>query len=73
MSGEMFERLSPRERQVAALIARGFSTKEIAAGLDPPVSFETAKGYVSSLLHKLDSPNRTYRQHVPVLVRRPPK
>ena len=48
--------LSPREREVLALVAEGRSNKEIAAALF--VSLNTVKTHVTSLLTKLDAENR---------------
>ena len=49
--------LSPRERQVAALIARGQSNKEIARRLD--LQEPIVKIYVGALFRKLAVRNRT--------------
>jgi len=43
--------LSPREREVALLVARGLSNKEVARELG--LSEETVKAHVHSILHKL--------------------
>jgi non-specific serine/threonine protein kinase len=43
--------LTPRERQVAALIVQGKSNKEIAAAMT--VTLKTAEAYVSRILHRL--------------------
>jgi len=51
------DRLSEREREVAAAIALGRSNAEIAAGLF--VSVATVKAHVSSILTRLDLNNRT--------------
>jgi DNA-binding CsgD family transcriptional regulator len=48
--------LSPREREVLALVARGYSNKDIANALY--VSPNTVKTHVASLLHKLDAETR---------------
>ena len=48
--------ISPRERQVLALVAEGHSNKEIAETLF--VSPFTVKSHVASLLSKLDADNR---------------
>lgn len=48
--------LSPREREVLALVARGYSNKAIAAALY--VSPNTVKTHVASLLQKLDAASR---------------
>jgi DNA-binding CsgD family transcriptional regulator len=49
--------LTPRERDVLALLAEGCSNKEIARSLG--ISVHTAKFHVGSLLDKLDATGRT--------------
>lgn len=49
--------LSPRERQVLEMIARGLRNKEI--GFELGISEETVKGYVKTILSKLDVSDRT--------------
>jgi DNA-binding CsgD family transcriptional regulator len=49
--------LTPRERDVLALLAEGCSNKEIARTLG--ISVPTAKFHVGSLLDKLDATGRT--------------
>jgi DNA-binding NarL/FixJ family response regulator len=51
-----FGALSPREQEVLALVARGFTNKDIAETLY--VSPNTVKTHVASLLHKLDAETR---------------
>lgn len=51
------EPLSIREREVVSLLARGLSNRQIAAAMN--VSLPTAKTHVSSILRKLNAPNRT--------------
>ncbi|MDE1979817.1 MAG: response regulator transcription factor, partial [Betaproteobacteria bacterium] len=48
--------LSPRERQIAAAIARGASNKVIARELD--IAETTVKVHVQSILRKLDLSSR---------------
>ena len=48
--------LTPREAEVLALIARGYTNREIAAEL--VISIKTASVHVSHILAKLDVPNR---------------
>ena len=49
--------LSPREREVLALVARGHTNKQIGEALF--ISANTVKGHVISLLNKLGADNRT--------------
>jgi DNA-binding NarL/FixJ family response regulator len=49
--GQDADRLSPREREVAALVARGLSNREIAAELVLTVG--SAANYVKRILSKL--------------------
>jgi DNA-binding CsgD family transcriptional regulator len=48
--------LTPRETEVLALLARGYTNREIAAEL--VISVRTAGVHVSHILRKLDAPNR---------------
>jgi DNA-binding CsgD family transcriptional regulator len=48
--------LTPREAEVLSLVARGYTNREIAAGL--VISVKTASVHVSHILRKLDAPNR---------------
>ncbi|MCA6106360.1 response regulator transcription factor [Bradyrhizobium cenepequi] len=58
LAGERSEiELTPRERDVLALMAEGASNKAIARQLG--ISVHTAKFHVSSLLDKLDATGRT--------------
>jgi DNA-binding NarL/FixJ family response regulator len=52
-----FGALTPRERDVLALLARGESNKRIAATLN--LSIGTVKGYVSAIFEKLGVEDRT--------------
>jgi DNA-binding CsgD family transcriptional regulator len=49
-------RLSAREREVLALVARGRTDREIAVALS--LSARTVSNHVQNILHKLDAPNR---------------
>ena len=51
-----FEQLTPRERQVLRLIARGYIYRDIAQQLD--ISTKTVESHVSSVLRKLQLSNR---------------
>ena len=55
--GEVQDALSPREREVLALLARGQSNRQIAEQLF--VTEHTAKYHVASLFNKLGATNRT--------------
>lgn len=55
-SAALVARLSPRERQVAGLVADGLSNKEIAARLG--LSLATVKDHVHHILDKTGLPNR---------------
>jgi DNA-binding NarL/FixJ family response regulator len=48
--------LTPREADVLALLARGYTNREIATTL--VISVKTASVHVSHILHKLDAPSR---------------
>jgi len=51
------EPLTDREREVLALVAKGYANKEIAAQLD--ITERTARTHVSNILGKLDLASRT--------------
>ncbi|SMO45223.1 LuxR C-terminal-related transcriptional regulator [Propioniciclava tarda] len=53
---EDLDRLSPREREVLRLIARGYAYKEVAKELF--ISIKTVETHVSSVLRKLQLSNR---------------
>jgi non-specific serine/threonine protein kinase len=48
--------LTPREKEIADLVARGMSNKEIAAAL--VISLRTAEGHVEHILAKLGFTSR---------------
>jgi RNA polymerase sigma factor (sigma-70 family) len=50
------DQLTPREREVLRLIARGYSYKEIATELT--ISVKTVESHVSAVLRKLQLSNR---------------
>lgn len=51
-----WQKLSPRQQEVAALICLGFTNRQVAARLH--LSPETIKTHVRTLLTKFDLPNR---------------
>jgi RNA polymerase sigma factor (sigma-70 family) len=53
---EELDQLTPRERQVLRLIARGYSYKDVAEELS--ISTKTVESHVSSVLRKLQLSNR---------------
>jgi len=55
-NGELSARLTPRQRQIVRLIARGASDKEIAGTLG--IATATAQKHVANLLSRLGAPNR---------------
>ena len=50
------EKLSPRETQILALVASGYSNREIADELS--IAYNTAKNHLRNILSKLDVKNR---------------
>jgi len=55
-SGSLFLILSPRERQVLALVSSGCSNKQIAYRLS--IALSTVKGYIAALAEGLGTANR---------------
>jgi len=55
------DRLTPRERQVLRLIARGYAYKEVAVELG--ISAKTVESHVSAVLRKLQLTNRYQLTH----------
>ncbi len=53
---EELDQLTPREREVLRLIARGYTYKEVARELS--ISTKTVETHVSSVLHKLQLSTR---------------
>jgi two-component system, NarL family, response regulator YdfI len=56
-AAELFEPLTPREKEVLQMLASGLGNKEIAAYLE--ISEHTAKFHVASILSKLGASSRT--------------
>lgn len=56
-TGELFEPLTPREKEVLQMLASGLGNKQIAAHLK--ISEHTAKFHVASILGKLGASSRT--------------
>jgi DNA-binding NarL/FixJ family response regulator len=56
-SGDEYERLTDREKQVLKLVAEGRSNKEVAALLD--ISIKTAMSHREHVMEKLGVHNRT--------------
>jgi DNA-binding NarL/FixJ family response regulator len=52
------ERLSPREREILRLVAKGLANKEIAPTLEPPCKVETVKGHLKAIYAQLGVHNR---------------
>lgn len=52
------QRLTPKEREVLSLLARGYTNKEIAIGLE--LGLETVKWYLKRLFAKLQATNRRH-------------
>ncbi len=54
---DQFARLTPREKEVLQLIAKGFANEEIAKALF--ISKHTVKNHITSIYRKMGSRNRT--------------
>jgi len=52
------ERLTPREREVTTLIARGYSYREIASSLSRPISIKTLESHIAHIFEKLGVASR---------------
>ena len=52
------DRLTPKEREVTKLIARGYSYKEIASRLSRPISVKTLENHVAHIFQKLEVASR---------------
>ena len=50
------DKLSPRDREILRLVARGLPTKQIAHSLS--ITERTVKFHVNSIFRKLDADNR---------------
>jgi DNA-binding NarL/FixJ family response regulator len=71
LSGEPPQVLSPREREIALLVARGLSNKEVARKLG--LSHGTIKSHVHSILQKLGARTRYSLIVRPAFAERPPE
>ena len=56
VAGDELDQLTPREREVLRLIARGYAYKEVAKGLH--ISIKTVETHVSAVLRKLQLSSR---------------
>lgn len=56
-AGDPIDTLTPRQREVAELVARGFTNREICGAL--AIAEGTVKAHVAALLEALDASNRT--------------
>ena len=54
---KLLDLLTPREKEVLSLLARGYNNNEIAACLH--ISKHTVKNHVSNIYHKLEMDDRT--------------
>lgn len=52
------DRLSPKEREVVTLIARGYTYKEVAASLSRPITIKTLETHISHIFDKLGVASR---------------
>ena len=52
------DRLTPKEREVTKLIARGYSYREIAGRLSRPISVKTLENHVAHIFQKLEVASR---------------
>jgi DNA-binding NarL/FixJ family response regulator len=55
---EASDSLSPREQQVMDLVAAGLANKEIARGIDPPMSEHTVREHFRRIFRKLQVTSR---------------
>jgi len=52
------ERLTPREREVTTLVARGYTYREVAAALPNPISIKTLETHIAHIFEKLGVASR---------------
>ena len=52
------DRLTPKEREVTKLIARGYTYREIAASLERPISVKTLENHIAHIFEKLQLASR---------------
>lgn len=59
MTKGAFERLSQREREISALVAKGLTNQQIALKLDPPCAPATVKTHLREIFRALAIESRT--------------
>jgi DNA-binding NarL/FixJ family response regulator len=52
------ERLTPKEREVTTLIARGYTYREVASSLSRPISIKTLESHIAHIFEKLGVASR---------------
>lgn len=52
------ERLTPKEREVTTLIARGYTYREVASSLGRPISIKTLESHIAHIFEKLGVASR---------------
>jgi DNA-binding NarL/FixJ family response regulator len=53
----MTEELTPREKEVVALLGKGYTDKQICKELD--IARQTVRSHIANIMDKLDLTNRT--------------
>lgn len=56
-------KLTPKEREITKLIARGYTYKEIASSLTRPISVKTLENHISHIFEKLEVASRHQVAH----------
>jgi DNA-binding NarL/FixJ family response regulator len=57
-TGSGIDRLTPKEREITRLIARGYTYREIAASLSRPISVKTLENHIAHIFEKLEVASR---------------